>query len=545
MIHVEQRTVYLLSAVVCLAAITSPCLATTIHVPNDYSTIQAGINAASAGDTILIACGIYHEHDIEISTSGIYVMSENGTPECVTIDAQGAGRVFHLAGVDTTTCLVGLAITGGFAGDGGGMYCEEASPTLIMCHILANTAQAYGGGMFCSEYASPKLYDCDVADNHASRAGAILCQSSAPSFERCRFIGNSAWSGDGAIRCRTYCSAHFEECEFIANATNEWGGALTCVEHSGPTLIACTFRDNHAGSNGGAIALRDSRCAISDCLFKGNSTNGEGGAIDLYLTAYLPIHISNTTFSSNQASTGGAIHINYWCSNVLIDHCTFSENSGAPGGGIYCISDVQITLKNTIIAFSPSGEALYCDGPDVATLTCCDLYGNAWGDWNPNIAAQYGINGNISEDPLFCGAQNPLRPHLLDGSSPCAEENNPECGQIGAWPIGCGAPQALPELLLGTERRILRGICPNPLITEASITYVLPDGAGSALLNLTIYDEMGRHVRRLSTPEQKSGISCATWDRRDDRGGLVGGGKYFCRLRWKDIRETKPVLVIR
>ena len=36
--------------------------ATTINIPADYSTIQAGIDASSDGDTILVAEGTYTEN---------------------------------------------------------------------------------------------------------------------------------------------------------------------------------------------------------------------------------------------------------------------------------------------------------------------------------------------------------------------------------------------------------------------------------------------------------------------------------------------------
>ena len=51
--------------------------ATIINVPDDYSTIQAGINASDDGDTVLIAQGIYFENlilqkEIVLTSNAIY-----------------------------------------------------------------------------------------------------------------------------------------------------------------------------------------------------------------------------------------------------------------------------------------------------------------------------------------------------------------------------------------------------------------------------------------------------------------------------------------
>jgi hypothetical protein len=65
-------------------------------------------------------------------------------------------------------------------------------------------------------------------------------------------------------------------------------------------------------------------------------------------------------------------------------------------------------------------------------LTCCDVYGNEGGDWVGCIADQYGIDGNISEDPFFCEGSL-----YLSSDSPCLYG---PCGQIGAHGQGCFGP---------------------------------------------------------------------------------------------------------
>ncbi len=47
-----------------LLTITSYAYTTTINIPTDYSTIQAGIDAASDYDTVLVDTGTYVENII-------------------------------------------------------------------------------------------------------------------------------------------------------------------------------------------------------------------------------------------------------------------------------------------------------------------------------------------------------------------------------------------------------------------------------------------------------------------------------------------------
>ena len=66
--------------------------ATIIHVPADQSTIQAGIDAAVDGDTVLVADGTYMgdgNRDIDFKGKAITVSSENGAENCI-IDCQGS-----------------------------------------------------------------------------------------------------------------------------------------------------------------------------------------------------------------------------------------------------------------------------------------------------------------------------------------------------------------------------------------------------------------------------------------------------------------------
>ena len=207
-------------AIAALVAASLSASASTIHVPGSEPTIQAGIDAASAGDTVLVACGTYYEHDI-VMNSGIRLTSETGTPDCVTIDAQQLGRVFYCDDVDATASLVGFTIVGGLVGHdpGGGMYCLSSSLMLTNCAFQGNQTTIGGGGMFCGMSSSPMLTDCTFSDNHAETGGGMYCSSSSPTLTNCTFEGNQATTpgaGGGGMACSN-SSPSLTGCTFVGN----------------------------------------------------------------------------------------------------------------------------------------------------------------------------------------------------------------------------------------------------------------------------------------------------------------------------------------
>ncbi len=81
----------------------------TIYVPDNYPTIQAAVDAASPGDTVIVRDGTYIEN-VDISTDNLTIQSENGAEVTIVQAANLDDHVFEVA-ADYLT-VTGFTITG-------------------------------------------------------------------------------------------------------------------------------------------------------------------------------------------------------------------------------------------------------------------------------------------------------------------------------------------------------------------------------------------------------------------------------------------------
>ena len=143
---------YIVTTLICLVLIASVTYSAIIYVPGDQPTIQAGIDAVVNGDTVLVANGTYTGPDnknLDFNGKAITVTSENGAENCI-IDCEGSGRGFYFPNGESAASVVdGFTITNGSADYGGGIYCNNSSPTITNNIITNNSSDYHGGGIAC------------------------------------------------------------------------------------------------------------------------------------------------------------------------------------------------------------------------------------------------------------------------------------------------------------------------------------------------------------------------------------------------------------
>jgi len=236
--------------------------------PADFSAIQAAIDDANDGDTVLIADGRYTgagNRDLDFHGKAITVKSQNGPEHCI-IDCNGTpsephrGFYFH-SFERQDSVLSGLTVTNGYAVAGGGIYCDRGSPTIENCIIARNQAEGAGGICWVVDSSQEAaLSGCVVVDNRADYVGGIFVGTYGASLtvRNCLIAGNTAVYEGGGVGADTFDMLTFEACTFAHNAA-ELGGGLFCYE--GDFVLRNCILWGNSAAIGPEIMIFDCHCA--------------------------------------------------------------------------------------------------------------------------------------------------------------------------------------------------------------------------------------------------------------------------------------------
>jgi hypothetical protein len=339
--------------------ISSCVFANTITVCGsgcNQTTIQSAVNAAAAGDTILINVnGTVTESGISITKNlVIRGLGQNTTIiQAHAVRGSAIHRVFFINNGVTVT-IANLTIQNGK---------ETADPTIWNgsgCGLLID------GTSTTVTLNSVTVKNCDNVGAGGAGAGITLGGTSSVLYlNNCVIDGNSANNGSAG---GLYLSATNGVCQarntvFSNNVANSSGGATSLGGTIIASFINCTFSNNAAlmGGSGGAINSSSAIPTIYNCTFSANTASNQGGALRISGG-----NITNCTFYGNTAVNGGAISrgTSAAVNALYIVNCTISGNTatgGAPVGAGFqnASTTAQIHMVNTVIANSITGSDCY------------------------------------------------------------------------------------------------------------------------------------------------------------------------------------------
>ena len=348
------RVAHTVTAILVATALWAPPsvrAANVIHVPGDFTTIQAAIDAASAGDTVRVDAGTYHER-IQI-LKDVVVESASGAGS-TTIDGDVGGTVVFIStppGAHPT--LRGFTVTDGYEGSG-------------------------AGGV--SVFGDAIVEDNHIVDNFGCTGGGI------------------AATGAAVIR-DNYVARNRHAC------SGGTGGGIAVVGAGTVKVAGNTIVDNVADAGGGGIELNGAGApTIERNVISGNHGQGGGG---IELGNQSDALIVNNLISANDAYWGGGI---LWSTPLgttgpTLRNNTVVGNTAVVGSGIYANGfDAGVQVTNNVITASGSVAAVECAtdfDPTPPTFSHNDAWNPSGPEYSTACLSPTGSNGNVSADPKF------------------------------------------------------------------------------------------------------------------------------------------------
>ncbi len=143
--------------------------ATIINVPNDYPTIQQGINASEDADTVLVQPGTYFENinfnGKNITVASLFLITQDTSYISETIiDGNYENKVVKFVnGENRDARMIGFKLQHGALG---GVWCDNSMPTISNNIIIDNEGSwpIVSRGINCRE-ASPKIINNTISLN--------------------------------------------------------------------------------------------------------------------------------------------------------------------------------------------------------------------------------------------------------------------------------------------------------------------------------------------------------------------------------------------
>lgn len=347
---------------------------------NLYKDIQDKVNAANAGDTILLKGTYYSKGNDKIIINKKLTITADST---ATLDGKHLSTAFTINSGAAGTVLRNIKFING----------EGTTGSAV--HVYAKNV---------------KVENCIFEDNHANSGGALythfsLDGASGLVVDNCQFRRNTgyypnfegnAWSSALTMygRDSELKNSLFED-NWVKGKPCSWGGAIQIgLDEPGSNgkVTNCVFKNNRAigieaNSHGGAGCIRSgttySNCIfinnfadeggaltfhgsgeIRNCTFINNTAGRFGGALSTgFLYDYMDMTVADCNFDGNSAPIGGAIQANGV--NILIDNVNFKNNHVTENGGAVYGKAEDVTIKDSTFNSnnaSIDGGAIYILG---------------------------------------------------------------------------------------------------------------------------------------------------------------------------------------
>jgi parallel beta-helix repeat protein len=446
----------------------------TIQIPSGAPTIQAGIDAATNGDTVLVSPGTYNEN-IDFKGKAITVTSgakRFADAASTVINGTNDGPVVVFATNESAAAILnGFTVQNGHASfasglNGGGISISNASPT-VTNNVVANNS---GCGIFVFNSASPLIQGNDIRQNEFGSPCTASKDDDGAAVGVPSGTGLAIFSaGNVQVIGNTVEDNDLGQDDSVCGGGVSAGGTKVLLEDN-------IIRNNYSGCGDPGLSASANELVLIQNLIYGNTSTIETTTIDQVLVT-----------GSSQAPYPSVTEIN----NTIY----------GPGGQELVLNFGPSTFDNNILPWLVCADSPFQTFP--LAIGHNDMF-NA-GALQSGSACPLGDgDGNLFVDPLFVNPANsdfhtqPSSPVVAKGDMdapliPSADLDGKArtvCNTIdmGAYEVHphppivlTGAPNPTPGRSTVTFTATLKGNCNTP---TGTVTFL--DGStvlGTAPLN--------------------------------------------------------------
>jgi predicted outer membrane repeat protein len=301
---------------------------------NPGESIQAAIDGAAPGETIVVNAGTYTESltlNKAVSLTGV-------SSATVIVRALADQRVLTATGaaVNSSVVISGLSLTGGnvtglLAAGGGLLVTGDARPRLENLRIYSNTTAFWGGGIFFGGILPLTLKNVVVQSNTTEVVGGGAFLGSNAQVSGGMFAGNRC-ATDGCNGGGLYAdNATVTGTLFLSNTSRANGGGLFSA--TGVTLTSASLVGNTCTQAGcwGAGLFTTGTLTANNTQFISNVAQGAGGgALALSTTVVI-----NGLIQGNQCLEAICAGGGLWVRTLTLTGTAITSNTSmVEGGGV-------------------------------------------------------------------------------------------------------------------------------------------------------------------------------------------------------------------
>ena len=414
----------------------------TLSVGNTNRSLTVrGVNGA--GVTIVDANGKGRAALNVFRATGRVVFSgltfRNGAPPT----AAGGGFVIQESSPSFADCIFEMNT----AVDGAGGALITSNATFTGCTIRNNSAKHFGGGVLIVSGSRPVFTRCDIVSNASGTGGpgvgnngaggGVFSNDASPTIRGSRILFNtSKFAAGGIFHMGVFNSPYgaarlvVEDSEVTDNISNQYpgenpseGGGIHIEDNANASLIRARIMRNYANTGGGLNTYRARYDIIDSVIDSNHANNGFGGGIAATSNNVAPspvrpasiVNVTQTLVRNNTATAAGggiAVAGDYFCGGLaptctsikaslsLVNSVIDGNQSPIQGGGIL-LDRANLTATNSLIIRNrvTLGTYAFGGGLAIATSSSATISGTAISN---NTSDQYGggifMDSNASID---------------------------------------------------------------------------------------------------------------------------------------------------